>query len=106
MGVFFHWFCTVIVLTDSVPNDSGPVSTLIHDIGEDVTNENVMIQEQSELNSNASDLANTALEEEHDDLGSLFDEVETPMLSNGDIASRAKLVELQRSDRSLDKLFS
>ena len=28
------------------------------------------------------------------------------MLSDGDIASRAKFIELQRSDRSLDKLFS
>ena len=28
------------------------------------------------------------------------------MLSEGDIASRAKLIELQRCDRSLDKLFS
>ena len=28
------------------------------------------------------------------------------MLSYGDMASRAKLIELQRSDRSLDKLFS
>src|SRR6218665_1115838 len=94
-----------IVLTDDLPNDSGPASTLIHDIGEDVTNENVIIQEQSELNSNASYFADTALQE-HDDFGNLFDEVETPMLSNGDIASRAKLIELQRSDRSLDKLFS
>src|SRR6218665_3161747 len=64
-----------IVLTDDLPNDNGPASTLIHDIGEDVTNENVIIQEQSELNSNASDFADTALQEEHDDFGNLFDEV-------------------------------
>src|SRR6218665_826437 len=56
-----------IVLTDDLLNDSGPASTLIHDIGEDVTNKNVIIQEQSELNSNASDFADTALQEEHDD---------------------------------------
>ena len=35
-----------------------------------------------------------------------FEEVKTPMLSDGDMASRAKLIELQRSDRSLNKLFS
>src|SRR6218665_3830285 len=93
-----------IVLTDDFPNDSGPASTLIHDIDEDVTNENAIIQEQLELNSNASDFADTALQEEHDDFGNLFDEVETLVLSNGDVASRAKFIELQRSDRSLDKL--
>src|SRR6218665_1151060 len=31
-----------IVLNDNLPNDSGPASTLIHDIDEDVTNENVI----------------------------------------------------------------
>src|SRR6218665_64126 len=82
------------------------VVLLVPVIDEDVTNENVINQEQSELNSNASDFAETALQEEHDDFGNLFDEVETPMLSDGDIASRAMLIELQRSDRSLDKLFS
>src|SRR6218665_532776 len=61
-----------IVLNNNLPNDSGPASTLIHDIGEDVTNENVMLQEQSELNSNASDLDDTALQEEHDDFGNLL----------------------------------
>ena len=35
-----------------------------------------------------------------------LEKVETPLLSDGDMSSRAKLVELQRSDRSLDKLFS
>src|SRR6218665_1948709 len=35
-----------------------------------------------------------------------FEEVKTPMLSDGDMASRAKLIEFQRSDRSLDKLFT
>jgi len=65
-----------------------------------------MIQEQSELHSRASDIADTMLQVEEDDLGKLFDEVETPLLSDGDMASRAKLIELQRSDRSLDKLFS
>src|SRR6218665_1396051 len=51
-----------IVLNDRVPNDSGPASTLIDDDDEDITDENVMLQEQSELHSNASDLADTALQ--------------------------------------------
>ena len=38
------------------------------------------------------------LQVEDDDLGNLFDEVETPLLSDGDMASHAKLIE--------DKLFS
>src|SRR6218665_3957417 len=95
-----------IVLTDDLPNNSRPASSLIPDIDDDVTNENVINQEQSELNSNASDFADTALQEEHDDFGNLFEEVETPILSDGDITSPAKLIELQCSDRSLDKLFS
>ena len=89
-----------------VPNGSGPASTLIDDNDEDVTDENVMLHEQSELHSNASDLADTALQAEYDDFGNLFDQVETPILSDGDMVSRANLIELQRSDRSLDKLFS
>src|SRR6218665_137609 len=74
-------------------------------VDEDVSDENVIIGEQSELHSNASDIADTALQVEYDELGNLFDEVETPLLSDGDMVSRAKLVELQRSDRSLDKLY-
>jgi len=58
------------------------------------------------VQSNASDIADTALLVEDDDLGNMFDEVETPLLSDEDMASHAKLIELQRSDRSLDKLFS
>ena len=58
------------------------------------------------MQSNASDIADTALLVEDDDLGNMFDEVETPLLSDEDMASHAKLIELQRSDRSLDKLFS
>src|SRR6218665_2841083 len=95
-----------IVLNDRLPNDSGPVSTLIDDSDEDITDEKVMLQEQSDLHSNASDLSDTALQAESDDFGNIFDEVETPTLSDGDIASRAKLIALQRSDRSLDTLFS
>src|SRR6218665_315379 len=95
-----------IVVNDGLPNDCSPASTLIDDSDEDITDETVMLQEQSELHSNASDLADTALQAEYDDFGNLFDEVETPMLSDEDMVSRAKLIELQRSDRSLDKLFS
>src|SRR6218665_2848545 len=95
-----------IVLNDRVPYDSGPASTLIDDSDEDITDENVMLQEQSELHSNASDLADTALQAEYYDFGNLFDEVETPMLSDEDMVLRAKLIELQRSDRSLGKPFS
>src|SRR6218665_1312836 len=50
-----------IVQIDDLPNDSGPASTLIDDSDEDITNENVINREQSELNSNASDFADTAL---------------------------------------------
>ena len=94
------------VLNDRVPTDSDPARTLIDDNDEDVTDENVMLLEHSELHYNASDFADTALQAEYDDLGNLFEEVETPIFSDGDMASRAKLIELQRSDRSLDELFS
>ena len=57
------------------------------------------------MHSNASDIADITLKVEHDDLGNLFEEIETP-LSDGDMASRTKLIELHRDDRSLDKLFS
>src|SRR6218665_92701 len=54
-----------IVLTDVLPNDSRPASTLIPVIDEDVTNENVINQEQSELNSNASYFAYTPFPQKH-----------------------------------------
>ena len=63
-----------------------------------------MNDEQSELHSNASDSADTSLEEEHDDFGNLFDEIETPLLSDENFESRTKFIELQRSDRPLYQL--
>ena len=65
-----------------------------------------MIGEQSELPSSASDSDDTLLQEEHDDFGNLFDEIETPLLSDGNFESRTKFIELQRSDQSLDELFT
>src|SRR6218665_3505359 len=87
------------------PNDRDPARVLTHDNDEDVSEENVMLEEQSDLHPNASNNADTELQAEYDDLGNLFDEVETPMLSDGDMASRAKLIELQRSDQLLENLF-
>jgi len=87
-----------IVLNARVPNDSDPVNDLSDDTDGDISNENVMLQEQSEMHSNASDIADATLQVEDGDLGNLFDEVETPLLSDGDMTSRAKLIELQRSD--------
>src|SRR6218665_3239833 len=83
------------------PNDRDPARVLTHDTDEDVSEENVMLEEQSELHPNASDNTDTELQAEYDYLGNLFKEVETPMLSNGDMASRAKLIELQRSDHAI-----
>src|SRR6218665_3764588 len=94
------------VLNDRVPNNNDPADALIDDNDEDVADENVMLQEQSELHPNASHIADTALQAEYDDLGNLFDEDDTPLLSDGDMVSRAKLIELQRRDRSLGKLYS
>ena len=74
------------------PNDRDAARVLADDTDEDVSEENVMLEEQSELHYNASDNADTALQAEYDDFINLFDEVETPMLSDGDIASRAKLI--------------
>src|SRR6218665_3978173 len=84
-----------IVPNDIVPNDSDPVNVLTDDSDDDVLNDGVMNQEQSELHSKASDIADTTLQVEHDDLGNLFAEIETPLLSDEDMASRAKLIELQ-----------
>ena len=47
-----------------------------------------MNEEQSELNINAADNADISLQEGHDDLGNLFDEIETPLLSDGNILIR------------------
>ena len=69
-----------------------------------VLNDDRVNDEQSEPHSNAYDSANTSLQEEHDDFGSLFDGIETPLLSDWNFESRNKFIELQRSDRSLDKL--
>jgi len=94
-----------IIPNDSVPNYSDPVIVLTNDSDDDVLNDDMMNQEQAELHSNVSDIADTTLKAEYDNLGNLFEEIEKPLLSDGDMASRAKLIELQGSDRSLDKLF-
>src|SRR6218665_3675107 len=75
-----------IVPNDIVPNNSDPVNVLNDDSGDNVLNDDVMIQEQSELHSNAYDIAGTTLQVEYDKLGNLFEEIETPLLSDGDMA--------------------
>ena len=45
------------------------------DSDDDVWNDDVMNQEQPELHSNASDIADTTLQAEYDDLDILFEEI-------------------------------
>ena len=66
-----------IFLNARVLNASDPVNDLNDDTHDGVSNENVMLEEQSELHSNGSDTVDTTLQVEDDDLGNLFDEVKT-----------------------------
>ena len=62
-------------LHDIVPNDSDPVNVINDESDDDVINDDVMTQEQSERHSNACGIVDTTSQVEYDDLGNLFEEI-------------------------------
>ena len=68
---------------------------------DDVLNDDQVMMSNQSHTPNASDSADTSLQEEHDDFGNLFEEIETPLLFDENFESCTKFIEFQRSDRSV-----